>query len=1335
MDQSFTELDSHADTCTFGRGAYVLQDTNETISVNPFDSSLGTLHNVPIVTAALAYQDPISLETYILCFPQSLYIESLDTNLLCPLQLRNNGVTIFETPLQFLHPNDRTTESHSIIYDDGIHHLHIPLELNGVISRFHTRKPLPNEIADEDRFPKLWMTNSRQWDPYDPTFEHVENELRELSYNPVREDRNRSISAVDRYLRSVCFADNFIQRLEASVRISSMNIDSKRKRKGFVSSIDLAKRWHVGLDAAKRTLDRTTQLAVRDFTLTQGGRRLKPTAYQLKHRRLNTPMYTDTMFAKTKSLRQNTCAQIYATDFQWSKVYPLRSKADAHLSLDSLFSRVGIPKRMIPDNAPELVQGDFKRKLLRASVDIKPVEAYSPNQNLAETCIRELKRTYRKLMKSTNCPAILWDFAFEYVADVRAHTAHPLHALQGDVPQTVLLGDTADISHLCEFGFYDFIWYITPADQNLEVKLLGRYLGPSHDVGEAMCAYVLTSKGQVVSRTSVFPLSIADQNSEPVKAKKEAFMKTLSEKFGDRLAGEIFEDDEPDEFPDNVRYEDDEPAQVEDTIEIDDFGEEDAYDRYVSAKVLLPSGDELLYGTVRSRKRDADGRPIGRGHTNPILDTTMYEVEFEDGRVEAYHANKIAESIYARIDDQGFTKFYLDEIIDHQKGGDAVTMDNATFTLNNRVLPKRTTRGWKLLVRWKDGTTSWESLKELKESNPLEVAEYAVANNIASEPAFAWWVPYTLKKRDRVIKAVKNRYSRTYQKFGIELPKTVERALEIDGETGTTFWRDAIQKEMKAVLPAFEILDDPNTNLVGYSEISTHLVFDVKMDFTRKARFVANPHGGDGTAPDVVKSSPINTYASVVSRESVRIAFLLAALNDLDLMAADIANAYLNAPCREKIYITCGIEFGDNNRGKKAKIVKALYGLFSSGASWRSLISETLQVNLGFMPCRADADVWLRPAEKADGTKYYEYVLVYTDDLLVLSTDPKTILNHLDQHFLLKKGSVGEPKTYLGADIHKHVLPDRANKTRWAMSATTYVKNAVNNVSNYLSDRGLTLKSKAPTVLPSGYSPELDVSELCNDTDANYFQQLIGVLRWATELGRVDICCEVSMMAAFSAAPRVGHLQAVFHIFAYLKQHGRSKIVFDDSYVDMPVPNLPDWADFYPYAKEEIPFDAPEPRGKAVQSLTFCDSDHAGDKVTRRSRTGILLFVNRALVNWFSKKQNSVETSTFGSEFMALKTAMEMVIGLRYKLRMMGVPIEGPTRFCVDNMSVVNNTSIPSSTLKKKSNSIAYHFVREKIAARVGYVTYEPTDTNLADILTKQQSGPKRTQLASMILH
>lgn len=225
------------------------------------------------------------------------------------------------------------------------------------------------------------------------------------------------------------------------------------------------------------------------------------------------------------------------------------------------------------------------------------------------------------------------------------------------------------------------------------------------------------------------------------------------------------------------------------------------------------------------------------------------------------------------------------------------------------------------------------------------------------------------------------------------------------------------------------------------------------------------------------------------------------------------------------------------------------------------------------------------------------------------------------------------------------------------------------------------------------------------------------------------------MMASYMAAPRKGHLQAVFHIFAYLKHHKRSKIVFDDSYVDLPPPMTPDWSDFYPDAREAIPFDAPEPRGKSVQTICFCDASHGGDQITRRSRTGVLLYVNRSLVNWLSKRQNSVETSTFGSEFSALKTAMEMVIALRYKLRMMGVPLEGPTCFRVDNQSVVRNASVPQSTLRKKSNSIAYHFVRENIAAGTGYVEYEPTDSNLSDILTKTHAGPKRAALASMILH
>jgi hypothetical protein len=118
--------------------------------------------------------------------------------------------------------------------------------------------------------------------------------------------------------------------------------------------------------------------------------------------------------------------------------------------------------------------------------------------------------------------------------------------------------------------------------------------------------------------------------------------------------------------------------------------------------------------------------------------------------------------------------------------------------------------------------------------------------------------------------------------------------------------------------------------------------------------------------------------------------------------------------------------------------------------------------------------------------------------------------------------------------------------------------------------------------------------------------------------------------------------------------------------------------------------------------------------------------VNMATVAWHSKKQGSVEGATFGSEFVAMKTAMEANRALRYKLRMMGVPIDGPTYMYCDNMSVVNNTTTPESLLKKKSNSIAYHAVREAVAMGEILIAYIPTDDNVADVLTKALPGGER---------
>ena len=153
------------------------------------------------------------------------------------------------------------------------------------------------------------------------------------------------------------------------------------------------------------------------------------------------------------------------------------------------------------------------------------------------------------------------------------------------------------------------------------------------------------------------------------------------------------------------------------------------------------------------------------------------------------------------------------------------------------------------------------------------------------------------------------------------------------------------------------------------------------------------------------------------------------------------------------------------------------------------------------------------------------------------------------------------------------------------------------------------------------------------------------------------------------------------------------------------------------------------PRGQMVSTHYFVDSDHAANTVPRCSQTGLLLFVNRAPVTWFSKRQNTVKTSTFGSEFIAMKTAVEHIEALRNMLWMFGIPIEGPTNVFCDNEAVFKNTSIPDSTLKKKHTSICYHWAREVVAAHTMQVAKEGTTANLADLFTKPLMDSRRAFL------
>ena len=226
-------------------------------------------------------------------------------------------------------------------------------------------------------------------------------------------------------------------------------------------------------------------------------------------------------------------------------------------------------------------------------------------------------------------------------------------------------------------------------------------------------------------------------------------------------------------------------------------------------------------------------------------------------------------------------------------------------------------------------------------------------------------------------------------------------------------------------------------------------------------------------------------------------------------------------------------------------------------------------------------------------------------------------------------------------------------------------------------------------------------------------------------MGRVDIITEVSMLSSHLAMPRQGHLEALLHMMAYMKLHHNARMVFDPRYPKVNEDEFKrcDWTNFYGDVKEPMPPNAPKPLGKPVIMRLMVDSDHAGDQLIRRSRTGFQIFMNNAPIVWLSKKQPTVETSVFGAEFVAMKHGIETVRGLRYKLRMMGVEVMGLTYVYGDNMSVVHNTQRPEPMLKKKSNAICYHAVRESVAMGESLVAHVPTKENSADLCTKVLPG------------
>jgi hypothetical protein len=315
----------------------------------------------------------------------------------------------------------------------------------------------------------------------------------------------------------------------------------------------------------------------------------------------------------------------------------------------------------------------------------------------------------------------------------------------------------------------------------------------------------------------------------------------------------------------------------------------------------------------------------------------------------------------------------------------------------------------------------------------------------------------------------------------------------------------------------------------------------------------------------MTKAPATTTYVSVVSRETVHIAFLIAALNDLNVKVGNVLNAYITALISKKVWTVLGPEFGIDAH-KSAIIVHALYGLKSAGAVFHAHLASFMR-RMGYTSCKADPDLWYKAETRpADNFRDYVYILCYVDDISCVHHDPMSVLNLINGYMPLKPSWVGDPDIYLGAKLKMTWLENGI--WAWGLSPSKYVAQFVKNCTKHLTDKvnnRFRLPQRADNPFPHDYCPELHVSEPLDSECSSFYQHLIGMTRWMVELGRIGIATEVSLLSSHLAYPHKGHLETALHIMSYLSQKHNTRLNFDLTYPKIDMGQFPqyNWTKFY----------------------------------------------------------------------------------------------------------------------------------------------------------------------------
>ena len=716
------ELDSHADTIVLGSNAIIMHYTNRECDVSPYADTYQPIKNVPIVSGATAVTNTTDGSTHILIFNEAIWMgEILDHSLLNPNQLRAHGITVQDNPYG-------DTAMHIAVPNDEFQH---PMQSDGTTIYFDSRTPTNYELAT---CPHIIMSSGAEWNPRDVQFPSIERPVEEGMYSARIKATSCifDLSKPDFDTRSI--SQIISERLiaEVNVEVDELSPDvplpktfATSKRHSGISAQELSDRWFIGLAQAYETIKVTTQNFIRSAVLPLSRRYRADRVFDKPL--LRGDFYTDTMDGRCKSIAGNRYAQVFANKDFFGFAYPLSKKSEAGDALRQFVNDFGRPEKLTFDGSQEQCgrKTEFMTNIRKYFINHHITEPYRPNHNFAEGVIREIRKKWFRVMIRKNVPQRVWDYGLQWVCDIQNRTSNSSRGLEGRCPLEKVTGETVDISEYLDFGFYDWIWYRENA--GLGETKLGRWLGVSHRVGTLMSFWVLTSTGKVISRTTVQRVTNLELQVEENKTRMNAYTGELTERIGGNDFVAI--DENGNEFM-NISDWDDPAFDAEfvqefgrtindpNIREADQSFTPDSFDdTYLRMELALPrEGGEVQFGRVVKRLRDKDGLPIGTANNNPILDTRMYEVEFQDGYRASLAANAIAENLFAQIDDEGNRHVLFQEIIDHRTNGKQILQQDAFITTKMGTKRRReTTVGWELCVQWKDLSTTWITLKDMAE--------------------------------------------------------------------------------------------------------------------------------------------------------------------------------------------------------------------------------------------------------------------------------------------------------------------------------------------------------------------------------------------------------------------------------------------------------------------------------------------------------------------------------------------------------------------------------------------------------------------------------------------